>query len=192
MIEKALSSETRELNCVSSTISLLPECSSVNSTWFLGFEVSASYTLVRRKNAVEPCVKYGKSAMVPAMNISTATFHRTVFPYPFYRRNGGAGQRGAGQQDPGQQGAGQQDPGQQGAANIPRQILSQKQEKGAIDVLSVRLPPPKATRVDARAAASGLNRSDYVRARLLSDQPIANANRRRFSATERGQNPRYA
>ena len=42
-------------------------------------------------------------------------------------------------------------------------------------VLSVRLPLPEAARVDARAAACGLGRSDYVRARLLSDQPIANA-----------------
>ena len=44
-------------------------------------------------------------------------------------------------------------------------------------VLSVRLPLPEAARVDARAAACGLSRSDYVRARLLSDQPIANADK---------------
>ena len=44
-------------------------------------------------------------------------------------------------------------------------------------VLSVRLPLPEAARVDARAAACGLGRSDYVRARLLSDQPIANADK---------------
>ena len=44
-------------------------------------------------------------------------------------------------------------------------------------VLSVRLPLPEATRVDARAAASGLSRSDYVRARLLSDQPISDADK---------------
>ena len=44
-------------------------------------------------------------------------------------------------------------------------------------VLSVRLPLPEAARIDARAAACGLSRSDYVRTRLLSDQPIANADK---------------
>ena len=44
-------------------------------------------------------------------------------------------------------------------------------------VLSVRLPLPEAARIDARAAACGLSRSDYVRARLLSNQPIANADK---------------